>query len=191
MFFFFHLLIGLVLGVLVGDLLHDRRWVIPCAIGAVLPDLIDKPLGYLILGATLNNGRIWFHTLLVLDIVLVLGIIAWAYRRVPLGLAAGLGIFSHQVLDYMWLSPVTWFYPVLGPFPVRPLKGQIWELLMRELSNPWEWVTLAVVALSFFIFLKMDTEREKGKYHTVLRAFLLLALAALVIFSMILPDMGY
>ncbi|MDD1679205.1 MAG: hypothetical protein LUO93_08520 [Methanomicrobiales archaeon] len=45
MFFFFYLLIGFLTGLLIGDLFRDYRWVIPCAVGAVLPDLLDKPPG--------------------------------------------------------------------------------------------------------------------------------------------------
>jgi hypothetical protein len=142
MFFFFHLLIGFLIGLLIGDLLNDRRWVIPCAVGAVLPDLLDKPLGYLVFSSTINYGRIWFHSLLLLDIVLALGIVIWMYRRILWGLAAGLGMLSHQLLDFMWLQPVTWFYPALGPFTERSASGHLWTLLIRELSNPWEWVTL-------------------------------------------------
>jgi hypothetical protein len=191
MFFFFHLLIGLLIGVLMGDLLQDRRWVIPCALGAVLPDLIDKPLGYLVFGATLDNGRIWFHTLLILGIVLAIGIIFWLYRRIPLGLGIGLGILSHQLLDFMWLMPSTWFYPALGPFPIHSQSGQIWTLLLRELYNPVEWVTFGVVALGFLTFLRMGMGNKKGHYHTILRVFLLLVLVVLVVLSLILPDFGY
>ncbi len=191
MFFFFHLLIGLVLGILIGDLLHDRRWVIPCAIGAVLPDLIDKPLGYLVFSATINYGRIWFHSLLAVGIVLVAGIVLWMFRKNPLGVAAAVGMFSHQLLDFMWLNPVTWYYPFLGPFVKRTATGRIWTLLLRELSNPWEWAMFGAVVLGIYLFLRIDTVKESSRNHTALRVFLLMALVGLVVVSMILPDMSY
>ena len=128
MFFFFHLLIGLLIGLLVSDLLHDRRWVIPCVIGSGLPDLIDKPLGYLVFGDTIGYGRIWSHSLLFMDIVIILGIVAWRYRSTLWGLGAGLGILSHQLLDFMWLEPVSWFYPALGPFTETSKPGHFFVL---------------------------------------------------------------
>jgi len=38
------------------------------ALGAILPDLIDKPIGRILLGESVANGRLFGHTLLfVLD----------------------------------------------------------------------------------------------------------------------------
>jgi membrane-bound metal-dependent hydrolase YbcI (DUF457 family) len=140
MFFFLHLLIGFLLSLLVGDLFRDPRWVIPCVIGAGLPDLIDKPLGYMVFSTTINNGRIWFHSLLLLVIVLGMGILAWKFRSTPLGVAAALGIFLHQLLDFMWEQPVSWFYPFLGPFRSNTVSGNLWVLLLREVNHPSEWI---------------------------------------------------
>jgi membrane-bound metal-dependent hydrolase YbcI (DUF457 family) len=161
MYFFFHLLSGLIIGFLFGDILHDLRWVLPWAAGAILPDLIDKPLGYLVFGTVLNNGRIWFHSLLLFALVLALGIGIWKYRATPIGLGVAGGILSHQILDLMWLQPVTWFYPALGPFPHRYSTGRLLSLLMQELTNPWEWMAAGIIALGLVIYLHRD-RRAKG-----------------------------
>lgn len=58
------------------------------------------------------------------------------------------GLFGlHQVMDLMWLTPVTWFYPFLGALPREipvDLGGWLFALEAESLS---EWVFLAVLAL--------------------------------------------
>src|SRR5438876_766918 len=54
----------------------DYRWVL---FGAILPDLIDKPLGFL---AGLDS-RLWAHTFLLLFAILALGFVP-SPRRLPL-----------------------------------------------------------------------------------------------------------
>jgi len=147
MYFFFHLFTGIILGFLIGDLLHNRRWIIPCAIGAVLPDLIDKPFGFIVFGGVIDNGRIWCHSLLVAAIVLLAGLLIWNMRKTPVLLAAAIGILSHQILDLMWRQPSTWYYPLLGPFGGRLPPGHLFTLLMQEISNPSEWILVALIAI--------------------------------------------
>lgn len=75
---------------------------------AYLPDLVDKPLFWLGL-APAGTGRLWGHTLwFVLAAVLAArlwlpGLWPWAWA-VP----------GHLVLDRMWTTPETLFWPLLG-----------------------------------------------------------------------------
>jgi membrane-bound metal-dependent hydrolase YbcI (DUF457 family) len=119
MFLFFHLFTGIVLGLLMGDLLHDRRWVIPFAIGAVLPDLIDKPIGNLFFADLFGNGRIFMHSLIASCALLVIGYGIRKRWADPAVLAIATGVLSHQVLDLMWKDPASWYYPLPGQFPYR------------------------------------------------------------------------
>ena len=74
--------VGLVVGAIIAGLLIARR---PDVLGkvdfrivavlAMLPDIIDKPLGHFVLGETLNNGRIYAHTLVFLVLVAIICII--------------------------------------------------------------------------------------------------------------------
>ncbi len=91
----------------IADLLHDRRWAIPFVIGAILPDLIDKPIGYVFFAEVFGNGRIFLHSLLVFSVTLTIGRIIWKRWDDPSGLALALGILSHQVLDVMKEAPKT------------------------------------------------------------------------------------
>jgi membrane-bound metal-dependent hydrolase YbcI (DUF457 family) len=144
MYFFFHLLTGIILGLVIADLFRDRRWLPACAIGAVLPDLIDKPLGYLILPSTLGYGRIYTHTLLLTILVLSLGIGFWKWKRNPGILGLGVGILSHQILDLMWVQPRDWYYPILGSFTRGVTEDYIGIMTLQELANPLE-IAIAVL----------------------------------------------
>jgi len=150
MYFFFHLFTGVILGFLIGDLLEDRRWILPCAVGAVLPDLIDKPLGHLLFPATIGYGRIYSHTFLVVVIILVCGLAIWMKKRDPGLIALGIGMFSHQILDQMWLAPHNWYFPLFGPFTGHSSEDFLWIVMWQELKNPFELI-LAAIAIVFIL----------------------------------------
>ena len=147
MYFFFHLITGLVIGYALGDRFDNRFVVLACAVGAVLPDLVDKPLGHLILGEEIGNGRIFLHTLLFLLIAVTIGLCALLRKRSPHLVALGVGVGSHQVLDLMWEQPREWFYPLLGSF--TPLDHEDWflEAFIQELQNPAEWVSFFLLCI--------------------------------------------
>jgi len=164
MFIFFHLLTGLLLGFLIGDILHDRRWIIPCAIGAILPDLIDKPLGLLLFAGSIGNGRIYGHTLLFFFVMLVTGLLVWRYLKSTVILALSAGILSHEILDLMWMKMETWLWPFMGPFPGKLPEDYFFTLFNAELDNLSE-VILAILFCSgcilFLASLKNNAVREK------------------------------
>ncbi|MDO9326117.1 MAG: metal-dependent hydrolase [Methanoregula sp.] len=145
MYFFFHLIAGIILGVLISDFLKDQRWLIPCAIGAVLPDLIDKPIGYLLFPATIGSGRIYTHTLLIAIIIMALGIAIWKIKNDPGVMAFGVGILSHQVLDLMWREPLNWYFPLLGQFKGKITQEYFFTLLFRDLNQPFEQILILML----------------------------------------------
>jgi inner membrane protein len=79
-------------------------------IGSLLPDIIDKPVGYL----AFHNGRVFSHTLLFAVVTLAFGIYLYRRYRQTWLLALNIGTLVHLVLDYMWLSPQVIFWPLLG-----------------------------------------------------------------------------
>ncbi|MCD6383506.1 MAG: metal-dependent hydrolase [Thermoplasmata archaeon] len=85
----------------------------------MLPDIIDKPIGHLLLHS-LNNGRIFAHTLLFLTLLLILGVRWEAFRWLALGVAI------HDALDLMFLAPTTFFWPIFGPFPTTEFTPSTW-----------------------------------------------------------------
>ena len=82
----------------------DYRFILP---GAVLPDLIDKPLGRVIFAREPGNGRIFAHTLLFLLLVTLAGAAVYRLKGQQWGLCLAFGVLMHFILDSLWLSPVT------------------------------------------------------------------------------------
>jgi membrane-bound metal-dependent hydrolase YbcI (DUF457 family) len=180
MYFFFHLLTGIVLGFLISDLLKDRRWLLPCSIGAILPDLIDKPLGYLLFPTTIGNGRIFVHSFLIVIILLVLGLVFWKKMHDPgiLGLCAG--ILSHQILDLMWLYPKSWYFPLLGPFSVGWNDDFFFTMLLEELDNPVEMCLMIIIGAGIVALIyRHEITPFVRRYHSVFSP--LMAVGALLL----------
>lgn len=103
------------------------------AIGSMLPDIIDKPLGTILFG-TPSMGRIFAHTMLFL---LVLAALALYLRDLRLASLCG-GVIIHLGLDSMWNSPAILFWPLLGNFPIADHMSPLsyLEMLMSGLRNP-------------------------------------------------------
>lgn len=97
-------------------------------IALMLPDIIDKPLGHLVL-TSLNNGRIIAHTLLFLTLLLLASVRSERMRWVALGVAI------HHLMDLMFMDPTTYLWPLLGPFPRTDFRPSEW--IEGILSNRW------------------------------------------------------
>jgi hypothetical protein len=169
MHFFFHFVTGLLLGLVFTDLLEDGRWLIPCGIGAVLPDLIDKPVGYILLWGYLEYGRILFHTFLAFALVLAAGIILRRYRGTPVLIALAAGILSHHIFDSMWNETANWFFPFLGaPVLTQDIPADYILLLLRDdFLNPSEWLMGGLLLAGLILWQRRDrviaAAREQGK----------------------------
>ena len=70
-------------------------------IGALLPDLIDKPVGEVIFASTIANGRIIGHTLFFVLLLALIGVYVYKKRKDSRGLALASGSFSHLLEDQM------------------------------------------------------------------------------------------
>ncbi len=84
------------------------------AIGALLPDLVDKPIGRIIFASSIANGRIIGHTLLFSFLLLLTGLYLYEKRRDIKVIALATGSFFHLFEDQMWASPRTFFWPLHG-----------------------------------------------------------------------------
>lgn len=95
-------------------------------LGAILPDLIDKPLGF-VLGL---ESRLWGHTLLIL-FSLIVASFAPPLRAVRL---IGFGVATHLLLDEIWIMPTVALYPAYGWwFPSTPFAPEHWiEALLHD-----------------------------------------------------------
>lgn len=145
-----HLVIGLIIGFILYEVFHARTIIVFCAIGSVLPDLVDKVLGRIILSGGLDNGRIFFHSLGIALLFVLIGVIVWRYYRSFSFFMVGLGMLSHQLADMMWTSPVSWYYPFLGPYPADYTPDYFQRAILAELTSVTEWIffiSIVVVAL--------------------------------------------
>ena len=111
------------------------------ALGALLPDLIDKPLAFWISPEAIGTTRSVGHTLSLSFALLILGYLSyWRGKKLAV-LSLALGCLSHLILDGMWAAQQTLLWPALGfGFPEgghqEPL-GFLWRLWHRPWEPPW------------------------------------------------------
>jgi membrane-bound metal-dependent hydrolase YbcI (DUF457 family) len=142
MLLFGHL--GITLGIFFGlaffiprlKIVIDPRYL---AIGALLPDLVDKPLGRIIFASSLANGRIIGHTLLFSFLLLLAGLYLYEKRRDIRVTALATGSFFHLFEDQMWIQPRTFFWPLRGfGFPRSQTDYTGLEYLLKMLEQSFQ-----------------------------------------------------
>jgi len=149
-----HLVIGLIIGFILYELFHARTIIIFCAIGSVLPDIVDKLLGRIIFSSSLDNGRIFFHSLGIVLLFAIVGLIVWNYYRSFSFLIVGFGVLIHQIVDMMWAEPATWYYPLLGPYPVDFTPDYFQQAIISELTSGTEWIFFAAIVVVTFVLYR-------------------------------------
>ena len=150
MYLLAHAMVGVLIGVAIAAIVGDRRIIALAALGAVLPDLIDKPLGHIILAGTVGYGRIYFHGITVLVLILIAGLLLYHYRGSIGFFVVAAGMASHQFFDGMWRHPVEWFWPFLGPLLRHDYPEDfLWGAILQELAQPSEWLFLLLIAALF------------------------------------------
>jgi hypothetical protein len=126
------------------------------ALGSMLPDIIDKPLGLIVFGSP-NMGRTFAHTLLFLMLLFALSMHFQDIRLFSLTW----GVLIHLSLDFMWNSPQILLWPLLGPFPDAPLLDTMsyLEMLFSGLKNPGILIP-EIAGLAYLIFLGCEKRRQ-------------------------------
>ncbi|HSF20272.1 MAG TPA: hypothetical protein VLK65_32460 [Vicinamibacteria bacterium] len=116
----------------------DLRWVVALTL---LADVVDKPLGLVVFRETINNGRVWFHSIAV-NLALSVVILLWKKRPVY-----ALALWMHQLCDRMWMRPWVALWPFTGAFGYRDLDLEDWvESVLNPYNIATEIIGLAVVA---------------------------------------------
>jgi len=138
MIFLGHIGITLLLCFIIFTFLKEKIDYRFLLVGAILPDLIDKPIGDYIFYDAFQNGRIFAHTILfVLLLTAVAVYVERKYRFAGMGVLA-LGAIAHLAEDQIWNSPRTVLWPLLGwEFPKYELSdysGYIWYQLTHNPS---------------------------------------------------------
>lgn len=132
----------------VGATLFLFRWIFRdpkvdvrfLVLGALLPDLIDLPLGTLLLADSLSTGEAWMHSLAAPSLVTVVILLATRRgRRRRAWMALAVGMFFHLLVDGMWTKTEVFLWPLFGEIPTGPSSywADVWS---RAFSDPWRWV---------------------------------------------------
>lgn len=109
------------------NFLVNVPWIV---IGALLPDLIDKPLGRIILADTIGSGRIFAHTLLFGLLLILAGYYLYNKGKPELLIIAGAS-FCHLLEDQVWNKPVVFLWPLFGwEFPKDTISGSFIDYLI-------------------------------------------------------------
>lgn len=127
----------------------DLRFLV---LGAVLPDLIDTPIGF-VLWSSVENVRLLAHSLLfaaVAMLVVLLGTRRGRPRKRWMPVAVG--ILLHLVLDAMWRQPETLWWPFRGWEFTSTGYATVGEYLRWLLTDPVTWL-LEGVGLAYLIWL--------------------------------------
>ncbi len=142
-----------------AGLIRKRRDFILAVFGSVLPDLIDKPLGFIIFHG-FGNGRLIAHTLLFNLILLATFLIFRPVLERWLGgnpVVIPLASMLHLVEDRMWGEPAVLFYPFMGSIPVKPVLtfSQRIRNILNAYHNPYIFVSEAAgsVILCFLLYV--------------------------------------
>jgi hypothetical protein len=113
---------------------HNTLWnrptvLLTIACLALLPDIIDKPMAFWVLHDP-PSTRLVAHTLIFW---MVVGAFLWFYKRAWVWYV--LAPLFHLVLDGMWNSPHTLFFPLLGwQMDLGDMNElSFWEFFFRDL----------------------------------------------------------
>ena len=122
-------------------------------LGAVISDLIDKPIGRIFLEDRFESGRLYGHTLLVATVVLLAIQLTLRGATARRWFILPICMLIHQVLDAMWNSPITWFWPLFGTnFEADPKDNYWLEVLTRPLDHPGDLVR-ELIGLALLVYL--------------------------------------
>ncbi len=110
-------------------------------IAAILPDIIDKIVGLIILKEEISNGRLFTHSIVITGIF---SICLLVFAKIKSGhiiksLFYTSPLYFHLLLDRMWEEPPTLFWPLLGTSFPR-LDIEISDYFTLLLSNPYIFV---------------------------------------------------
>jgi len=138
-------------------------------IGAMLPDIIDKPIGAYFFRSTFHNSRIFSHSLVFSIALMILGSYYFYRRKNNHVFILGVCSLIHQTLDSMWLYPGILYWPAYGwKFPTRPEGQWLESSLAKLLTDPYVYVPeiIGAVIIAYYVIrvITKETIKEFLKY---------------------------
>jgi len=138
----------------------DLRWV---WVGALLPDLIDKPLGSLLFNGFFGAHRLFSHAV-VFPVLLFFGVLLATGRRSALRkglIGLVIGVLFHLILDGAWAEPAAFFWPMFGwSFPATD-PSALGPLIRHLAGDPLVWAG-EVAGFSYLAYLWRAHLRGRG-----------------------------
>ncbi len=130
------------------------------ALGALLPDLVDTPVGAAFY-ASLQSVRLVGHTLLASALAMVLVLLNTRRGRPrKRWMPVAVGMLVHLVLDGMWNDPETLWWPLLG-WGFTPSGPATFGALVVTVLTDWRVWALEAVGLIYLVGLA----RRSGLAH--------------------------
>lgn len=132
-------------------------------LGSILPDIIDKPVWFLLTnftGEALISGRGYAHTLVFNLVLLAGGLVLIKYGK-PWLLVMSLCSFGHIICDQIWNNPATVLWPMLGSMPVNETTGW-WSEVIKGLFNDADAGIPEIAGLVILLFLAYKLLVKKG-----------------------------
>jgi len=123
-------------------------------LGSLLPDIIDKPVWFLVTGLTNDTalgGRDYAHSLLFNLVLVIGGLVLIRYRKSWL-LIISLSSFMHLILDQMWNSPEILLWPLMGSLPELETAGWLPDLFQALFSYPEVYIPEIIGLVIIFLF---------------------------------------
>lgn len=114
-------------------------------LGALIPDLIDMPIGTLGLSDRYSTSELWAHSLVAASVYMAVVLITTRRgRRRRAWMALGVAWLLHLLLDGMWFNEDVFLWPFLGwdlPSGPSPFWPEAWQ---RALADKWRWALEAI-----------------------------------------------
>ena len=145
------------------------------AVGALLPDLIDKPLSWFILPGVLDGiTRNFGHTLLFSSLLLAIWQLG-SGRRLNFLLPLAIGSGLHLLLDGMFSLPTTLLWPFMGWNFVDGGHTDLFSSLPIPWTLPWNvhWLVFTELLGGLFvapILFRVWRDRRQGVHVRTLRS---------------------
>ena len=124
-----------------GERLFPARW-LPldyrfAAVGALLPDLVDKPLKWFLI-PSLPDDHLWGHTFWFSAILIGVGVLTGLLGSDSRALLLGLGALTHLIFDPVATDARTLFWPLFGSTFAHPrgywfespIPGQVIDVML-------------------------------------------------------------
>lgn len=137
------------------------------ALGAVLPDLIDTPLG-IIFWSSVGAVRLVSHS--IMFAMTVMFVVLIVTRRGPTRkrwMLVATGLLFHLLLDVMWNQPETLWWPFLGSAFTSTGFLTYGAYLANLLTNPVVWLG-ELVGLAYLVILSRRSGLGKASARRTL-----------------------